>query len=64
MPTWLSETNYYLIRENKSYKSRLIQLATFGVDNNPSVRKVVFRGWTESYEMVKLKIEEARNLLN
>ena len=52
MPTWLSETNYYLKIENNLYTSRLVQLATVGLDNNPSVRTVVFRGWTESHEMI------------
>ena len=52
MPTWLSETNYYLIRENKSYTSRFVQIATVSLDNNPCVRTVVFRGWTESSEMI------------
>ena len=52
MPTWLSETIYYLKREAKSYSSRLVQLATVSLDNNPCVRTVVFRGWTELHEMI------------
>ena len=51
MPTWLSETNYYLKIENNLYTSRFVQLASVGLDNNPSVRTVVFRGWTELHEI-------------
>ncbi len=28
-----------------------MQLATVGIDNTPRVRTVVFKGWSESYEM-------------
>ena len=29
----------------------MVQLATIGIDNTPRVRTVVFRGWSEFYEM-------------
>ena len=29
----------------------MVQLSTIGLDNSPRVRSVVFRGWTDSYEM-------------
>ena len=38
-------------KESKLNSSRWIQLATIGIDNTPRVRTVVFRGWSESYEM-------------
>ena len=51
MPPWLSQLSSALKKESKLISSRWIQLATIGIDNTPRVRTVVFRGWTDSYEM-------------
>ena len=51
MPPWLSEISYAQKKESNINASRWIQLATIGIDNTPRVRTVVFRGWSESYEM-------------
>ena len=51
MLPWLSEISFAQRKESKSDDSRFIQLATIGIDNTPRVRTVVFRGWSESYEM-------------
>ena len=51
MPPWLSLVISALRNESDVDSSRWIQLATIGIDNTPRVRTVVFRGWSESYEM-------------
>ncbi len=51
MPPWLSTVNSVHRKESIFDSSRFVQLATIGVDNTPRVRTVVFRGWSESYEM-------------
>ena len=51
MPPWLAQINSAQRKESKLNASRWIQLATIGIDNTPRVRTVVFRGWSESYEM-------------
>ena len=51
MPPWLSQLSSALKKESNLISSRWIQLATIGIDNTPRVRTVVFRGWTDSYEM-------------
>ncbi|WP_269616983.1 pyridoxamine 5'-phosphate oxidase family protein [Prochlorococcus marinus] len=51
MPPWLSQLSSALTKESKLISSRWIQLATIGIDNTPRVRTVVFRGWTDSFEM-------------
>ena len=51
MPPWISHISSAQKKESKINSSRWIQLATTGVDNKPRVRTVVFRGWSESYEM-------------
>ena len=51
MPPWLSQLRSVQRKESKLDSSRLLQLATIGIDNNPRVRTVVFRGWSKSYEM-------------
>ena len=38
-------------KESKIDSSSWIQLANIGIDTTPRVRTVVFRGWSESYEM-------------
>jgi len=50
MPPWISHINFAL-RKEANLSSRWIQLATIGTDNTPRVRTVVFRGWSDSYEM-------------
>ena len=37
--------------EAKLDSNKLVQLATHGLDNTPRVRTVVFRGWSDTYEM-------------
>ena len=54
MPPWLSVISNAQEKESEFYSSRLIQLATIGLDNTPKVRTVVFRGWTNLYEMMIL----------
>ena len=51
MPPWLAQIRSVQRKESKINSSRWIQLATIGIDNTPRVRTVVFRGWSESYEM-------------
>ena len=51
MPPWFSQFSSALKNESKLVSSRWIQLATIGIDNTPRVRTVVFRGWSDSYEM-------------
>ena len=51
MPPWLAPISSAQRKESKLNSSRWIQLATIGIDNTPRVRTVVFRGWSESYEM-------------
>ena len=51
MPPWISHIISAQRKESNIYSSRWIQLATIGIDNTPKVRTVVFRGWSESYEM-------------
>ena len=51
MPPWLTQLSFALKKESKLVSSRWIQLATIGIDNTPRVRTVVFRGWSDSYEM-------------
>ena len=51
MPPWISQISSAQRKESNIYSSRFIQLATIGNDNTPRVRTVVFRGWSESYEM-------------
>ena len=51
MPPWICQINSALQKEAENDFSRWIQLSTIGIDNTPRVRTVVFRGWSESYEM-------------
>ena len=51
MPPWLSQLIYLQQNESESYLSKLIQLATVSHDNKPRVRTVVFRGWSNSFDM-------------
>ncbi len=51
MPSWFSQIRAAQKIESNSHASRWVQLATIGLDNNPRVRTVVFRGWTDEYEM-------------
>mgnify|MGYP001262500383 CR=1 FL=1 len=51
MPPWLTQISSAQKKESKFNSSRWLQLATIGVDNTPRVRTVVFRGWSESFEM-------------
>ena len=50
IPPWISHIISAQKKES-NISSRLIQLATIGIDNTPRVRTVVFRGWSQSYEM-------------
>ena len=52
MPTWFSLINYYQEKESEMNSSRWLQMATVCPDNTPRVRTVVFRGWTDSFEMI------------
>ena len=51
MPPWLSVIRSAQRKASNINSSRWIQLATIGIDNTPRVRTVVFRGWSELYEM-------------
>tara|TARA_B100000965_G_C19600052_1_gene762061 strand:+ start:4707 stop:5246 length:540 start_codon:yes stop_codon:yes gene_type:complete len=51
MLPWISSISSYQNKEKKLNSSSWIQLATVAIDNTPRVRTVVFRGWTDSYEM-------------
>ena len=50
-PAWISNIISIQRKESNIYSSRWIQIATIGIDNAPRVRTVVFRGWSESFEM-------------
>ena len=52
MPPWFSHVNAALSKESKFNSSRWVQVATIGLDNTPRVRTVVFRGWSDAYEML------------
>ena len=51
MPPWLSHIVSAQRKESNIHSSRWVQLATIGKDSTPRVRTVVFRGWSDSYEM-------------
>ena len=51
MPPWISQISSYQKKESKFNSNRWIHIATIGTDNCPRVRTVVFRGWSQSYEM-------------
>ncbi len=51
MPPWLAQVSSFERKEANFNSKRWIQLATIGIDNTPRVRTVVFRGWSQSYEM-------------
>ena len=51
MLPWISEVDFYQNKESYINSLRWVQLATIGLDNYPRVRTVVFRGWTDTYEM-------------
>ena len=51
MPPWLLQLSSAKRKESKFHSSSWIQLATVGRDNTPRVRTVVFRGWSNSFEM-------------
>tara|TARA_B100000965_G_C19327806_1_gene641609 strand:- start:34 stop:570 length:537 start_codon:yes stop_codon:yes gene_type:complete len=50
MNPWFSHFRSAQRKESK-FDSRWVQLATIGIDDTPRVRTVVFRGWSEFYEM-------------
>ena len=51
MPPWLSQIKTAQSKESKYNSSRWVQLATIGIDKRPRVRTVVFRGWSNTFEM-------------
>ena len=51
MPPWISHISAAQRKESRIDSYRFVQLATIGTDNTPRVRTVVFRGWSQSYEM-------------
>ena len=51
MPTLLYLINYAQRKESELFSNNFVQLSIIGIDHTPRVRTVVFRGWTESYEM-------------
>ena len=51
MPPSLAETISTQRRDSKFNSSKWVQLSTIGLDKTPRVRTVVFRGWSESYEI-------------
>tara|TARA_B100000214_G_C23826506_1_gene562167 strand:+ start:114 stop:656 length:543 start_codon:yes stop_codon:yes gene_type:complete len=51
MPPWYSQFISFQKKERNLKSCRWIQLATVALDNTPRVRTVVFRGWTDSYDM-------------
>tara|TARA_B100001250_G_C19578664_1_gene690974 strand:- start:337 stop:576 length:240 start_codon:yes stop_codon:yes gene_type:complete len=51
MPPWFSHICAAQKKESRLDSSRCIQLATIGIDSTPRVRTVVFRGWSNLYEM-------------
>ena len=64
MVKWISELNFYQNKESNIHSLRWVQLATIGLDNSPRVRTVVFRGWTDSYEMKILTDKRSQKFLN
>tara|TARA_B100000579_G_C22681448_1_gene780502 strand:- start:44 stop:586 length:543 start_codon:yes stop_codon:yes gene_type:complete len=52
MPPWFSHICSYQRIESNSPSSSWVQLATLGIDNKPKVRTVVFRDWSDLYEMI------------
>tara|TARA_B100000965_G_scaffold355326_1_gene332602 strand:- start:588 stop:1142 length:555 start_codon:yes stop_codon:yes gene_type:complete len=52
MPPWFSQLITIQKEQGNSKSCRWIQFATLGLDNTPRVRTVVFRGWSDSYEMI------------
>ncbi len=51
MPPWISHIITAQRKESTINSPRWVQLATIGIDKTPRVRTVVFRGWSEFYEM-------------
>ena len=51
IPPWFSLLTSAQRIESEFNVSKWVQLATIGIDNTPRVRTVVFRGWSEAYEM-------------
>ena len=51
MPPWFSHVVSCQNKESNINSSRWLQLSTVGLDLTPRVRTVVFRGWTDFYEM-------------
>tara|TARA_B100000965_G_scaffold256785_1_gene216371 strand:+ start:72 stop:626 length:555 start_codon:yes stop_codon:yes gene_type:complete len=51
LPIWIQHLVAIQKKESKGISSRWIQISTLGLDNSPRVRTVVFRGWSENYEM-------------
>ena len=51
MPPWLPHLISAQKKNSKVRSSRWVQLATISKENTPRVRTVVFRGWSNSYEM-------------
>ena len=50
-PPWFCDVISAQKKEAKIKSTRWIQMATFGLDNTPRVRNVVFRGWSDSFQM-------------
>ena len=51
MPPWLAQLVSAQRKETDILSTKWIQLATVGLDKTPRVRTVVFRGWSDTYEM-------------
>ena len=51
MPPWIKYLNLCQKEESIVGPSNFVQLATVGIDYTPRVRTVVFRGWSNNYEM-------------
>ncbi len=51
MPPWLSHIISAQKKEGNLGSARWVQLATIASDSSPRVRTVVFRGWSDSYEL-------------
>ncbi len=51
MPPWLPHLISAQNQNSRIRSSRWVQLATISKANTPRVRTVVFRGWSNSYEM-------------
>ena len=64
MPPWLPQLVSAQRKESRFNSSRWVQLATIGLDNTPRVRTVVFRGWSESYEMKLFTDKRSQNFMN